>query len=740
MTHDKFVWVSSSWTFDYQSHFKLFQEAISNAMTLYFPDYTLDWVLRTDASDLAVGSVLFQIFKTIEGLDIYQPISFTSKRLSGAAVNWDTYKKEAYGIFEGVNSNAYYLLGKSFKVQTDHRNLQFIEQSKQPIIIRWRNLLQSFDFIIEHIPGRENCVADFLSRLPESTVKPHQLLVLDNNSQTGGEVIVENPSFNAIMNEVHGGRSLHFGSYETWRLARARYPTAKISLLLVQTYVKECPMCQKTRDTGIRGLKSQTLNLKPDTYRRSIGIDHVTVTPMDKNGNTCAITIVEHFSHFPQIYAAPTYDVIPLATAIFKHACTFGMFEQVSTDPGSTMMAEAIVQVNKWLGVTHKISLVGRHESNGCEGTNKQFLRHLKTLVFDERLINDWSGDTVLPLINFSLASYPTSETGGFTPFQLKYGTIDATYFHLPTQSPQANAAALLLAFDNNLKTVRELSLQFQQKLVNERKKADGPNQCYESGDLLLWNRRENPGDMLPSKLSPPFLGPYRVVKQHKNDITCVHVVSNDVSVLHMDRVKPFFGSDKEAYEIAKLDKDQFDIMSINYFTGNPNMRSSLLFNVTFEGYDTRMLPYNIDLSNSAPFIEYINSNIILFPLRTTAAVFSKYKTRRNKIPITTLVPATAAFLHLRYYDKSALSWYDKLLLPQPTKEYYIHIDIMAWGNNAHTLITVFSPLFNTTFSLTPYEVMVFVILADDVASNKVVVVTPDMLDVYTLLKPWVEE
>ena len=53
-------------------------------------------------------------------------------------------------------------------------------------------------------------------------------------------------------------------------------------------------------------------------------------------------------------------------------------------------------------------------------------------LVLDERHYNNWSDDTVLPWINFMLASFPTPETGGYTPFQLKYGTLDAAHFRLP--------------------------------------------------------------------------------------------------------------------------------------------------------------------------------------------------------------------------------------------------------------------------------------------------------------------
>ena len=63
----------------------------------------------------------------------------------------------------------------------------------------------------------------------------------------------------------------------------------------------------------------------------------------------------------------------------------------------------------------------------------------------DERIHNNWSDDTVLPLINFMLCSYPTSETGGYTPFELKYGSEDARYYRLPEELEVGQRSAALL-------------------------------------------------------------------------------------------------------------------------------------------------------------------------------------------------------------------------------------------------------------------------------------------------------
>ena len=44
--------------------------------------------------------------------------------------------------------------------------------------------------------------------------------------------------------------------------------------------------------------------------------------PRNKHGNSCTIMLTEFFSHFPQAYAAKSYDVIyTLASTLFKHLC-----------------------------------------------------------------------------------------------------------------------------------------------------------------------------------------------------------------------------------------------------------------------------------------------------------------------------------------------------------------------------------------------------------------------------------
>ena len=338
-----------------------------------------------------------------------------------------------------------------------------------------------------------------------------------------------------MLQEVHGGRSLHYGAAFTWMKAELRFPKAKISIEAVRNFVRECPLCQKTRRTGILGLAPQSLSLKPDSYSRTVGVDYVAVTPEDKYGNKCAILVVEHFSHYGVAYPAKDYTADSVARALFKHYCTHGTYDQIASDPGSAFTSEVLQQLNSWLSMERKVSLTGRHESNGCEGTIKQLLRHLRTLVLDERLYDKWSDDTVLPLINLHLVSYPTEETGGYTPLQLKFDTVDAKRFSLPDQlglAPGVKAASIIKELDENLRHIKDISRELQATLAKERAAKDRDISSYQPGDLVLFDPREQPTDHLPTKLSTDWLGPYRV--------SVIHIVLHTEGNFHVSRLKLF--------------------------------------------------------------------------------------------------------------------------------------------------------------------------------------------------------
>ena len=81
-----FDWDQSTWIKDYKHLFELFKVAITDSVTLHFPDYALLWIILSESSDHAVGAVLLQEFTDSQNTIIHQRTAFASHKYSGAHI------------------------------------------------------------------------------------------------------------------------------------------------------------------------------------------------------------------------------------------------------------------------------------------------------------------------------------------------------------------------------------------------------------------------------------------------------------------------------------------------------------------------------------------------------------------------------------------------------------------------------------------------------------------------------
>ena len=118
-----------------------------------------------DASKLGLGAVLSQK----QSYGKYQPVAFGSRALHGAEVNYHSTKLEFLAMKWSIEHFQMYLLGHRFKVHTDNNPLTYfltlpnMDAMKQ----RWINELAKYDFSLEYQKGKNNTVANALSRIKE---------------------------------------------------------------------------------------------------------------------------------------------------------------------------------------------------------------------------------------------------------------------------------------------------------------------------------------------------------------------------------------------------------------------------------------------------------------------------------------------------------------------------------------------------------------------------------------------
>ena len=159
--------VEYKWTEECQSAFDELKGRLTQAPVLAFADYTLQFILTTDACDSGIGGVLSQCFDNVE-----KPVMFLSRTLNQHEKNYATTHKECLAIVWCIKQCEHYLMANKFIVRTDHNALKWLMSVKDHNgrLMRWALTLMEYDFEIHHVKGKTNFVADALSRAPVNMV------------------------------------------------------------------------------------------------------------------------------------------------------------------------------------------------------------------------------------------------------------------------------------------------------------------------------------------------------------------------------------------------------------------------------------------------------------------------------------------------------------------------------------------------------------------------------------------
>ncbi|GBG60136.1 hypothetical protein CBR_g3379 [Chara braunii] len=149
------------WDKDCTSAVKKLKQALIEYPVLKVADPSLPFVVTTDASQYDIGALLQQ-----DDGNGYRNVEFMSARMPSEKVATSTYERELYALRQALEHWKHYLLGRHFKVYSDHETLRWLKtQAKMtPKLTRWAAEIDQYDFELKPVKGKYNIVADALSR------------------------------------------------------------------------------------------------------------------------------------------------------------------------------------------------------------------------------------------------------------------------------------------------------------------------------------------------------------------------------------------------------------------------------------------------------------------------------------------------------------------------------------------------------------------------------------------------
>jgi hypothetical protein len=130
-------------------------------LSLY--DQTKEHRICTDASVDCIGGVLMQL----EEDNKWHPVFYVSRKCNKAEANYDIQNKEALAVIYCFSKFYRFVYGKPFSLQVDSAALCVLNNkfSNNARVRRWQLYLQSFQYHLVVVTGKENPLADLMTRL-----------------------------------------------------------------------------------------------------------------------------------------------------------------------------------------------------------------------------------------------------------------------------------------------------------------------------------------------------------------------------------------------------------------------------------------------------------------------------------------------------------------------------------------------------------------------------------------------
>ncbi|KAK8669782.1 hypothetical protein V6N13_104551 [Hibiscus sabdariffa] len=555
--------VNFQWGEEQEKSFVLIKDCLTNAPLLSLPDFNKTFEIECDASGIGIGAVLMQ-----DG----RPIAYFSEKLSGATLNYPTYDKEMYALIRALETWQHYLWTKEFVIHTDHEALKHLKgQNKlNKRHAKWVEFLETFPYVIKYKKGKENIVADALSRryalfntLNSKLLGFAYIKELYDNDLDFGEYykacangvfdkfykkdgylfregklcIPQGSTRNVLVKEAHGGGLMgHFGVTKTLDMLREHFFWPKMRRD-VERMCDRCITCKKAKSR----LKPHGLYTPlpiPEAPWLDISMDFVLGLPRTKNGKDSVFVIVDRFSkmaHF--IPCNKTDDASNIANLFFREVVRLhGMPRTIVSDRDAKFLSHFWRTLWNKLGTKLLFSTTCHPQTDGqTEVVNRVLSTLLRAII--QKNMRTW--EECLPHVEFAYNRTVHSATK-HSPFEIVYGFNPLTpldLIPLPSDQFMHVDAKKKSEFVRNLhRQVKENIERRTEQYANKANK--GRKQViFELGDWVwLHMRKERFPTQRRSKLLPRGDDPFQVLERindnaYKLDLPSEYNISTSFNV-----------------------------------------------------------------------------------------------------------------------------------------------------------------------------------------------------------------
>jgi len=497
--------------------------------------------IECDASGVGIGAVLMQERK---------PIAYFSEKLNGAQLNYSTYDKELYALVRALEVWQHYLLPKEFVIHTDHESLKHLKgQGKlNKRHGKWVEFIEQFPFVIKYKQGKENIVADALSRR-------YALITTLNAKLLGFEHIkslyvddddfgliwsaCEHGAFNKFFRhegflfkgnklcipkcsmrellvlESHcGGLMGHFGVLKTYDILAEHFfwPHMRRD---VEKLCGVCIACKQAKSKSMPHGLYMPLPV-PTLPWTDVSMDFVLGLPRTKRGRDSIFVVVDRFSKMAHFIAChKSDDAVHIAELFFREVVRLhGVPRTIVSDRDAKFLSHFWRVLWGKLGTKLLYSTTCHPQTDGQTEVVNRTLGTLLRAVVGKNL-KTW--EDCLPFIEFAY-NRSIHSSSGYSPFELVYGFNPLTVLDL---SPLPLSEIANLDGEKKAELIREIHAKARAHIDMKNKSyADRANKgrrrvVFQPGDWVwVHMRKERFPNQRKGKLAARGDGPFQVLER----------------------------------------------------------------------------------------------------------------------------------------------------------------------------------------------------------------------------------
>lgn len=535
------------WNSEANKAFNQLKTAMSETPVLALPNFEKTFIIETDACKNGVGAVMMQ-----DG----RPIAYMSKALSPKHLGLSTYEKEMLAVIMAVQKWRAYLLGHQFIIKTDHEALKYLMEQKITTGLqqKWLSRLLGYDYIITYRKGKENIVADSLSRVYEGLEESTAITVLqptwkeeicasyDNDSTAQemlSEISVKGNSLNdfslsqgilkwkgryyvgtsnnlrqKICNSIHSNmEGGHSGIAATLKRAEQLFywPGLKNDITKL---VKECEICHRNK---IEHVPSPGL-LQPIPLPKNawevISMDFVEGLPKSKGKDTILVIVDRLTKYCHIIPLSHPFTAATVAQEVLNHVIKLhGTPSAIISDRDPIFVSNFWQELFRAMGTSIKLSTAYHPQTDGqTERVNQCLEMYLRCMTGQKP--SDWAN--WIPMAEWWYnTTFHTS--AGMTPYQALYSQSPPSISYQGARCSDPAVTQFVRDRINTQRLLKDnlLKAQERMKFYADKKRTDRE---FEEGDevyLKLQPYRQMSVNLRKNhKLAARYYGPYKVIKR----------------------------------------------------------------------------------------------------------------------------------------------------------------------------------------------------------------------------------